>query len=164
MISITSYIPEIFDPYFADGKNNDANILNSIIKERYYFIRSALVRRCYGHKSFQNLLETLKEYDLIPKMPHFLRERKQHFVEDANESKLVTKIWVVELVNDPIKSQKTLVQIFPNSQISYIVGYVHIVSVLCNVYRTSRSTRSISTQVALSDDEIIAQQMLVLVQ
>lgn len=36
-------------------------------------------------------------------MPHFLRERKQHFVEDANESKLVTKR-VVELVNDPIKS------------------------------------------------------------
>lgn len=59
-----------------------------------------------------------------------------------------------------------LVQIFPNSQISYIVGYVRIVSVLCNVYRTSRSisTRSISTQVALSDDEIIAQRMLVLVQ
>jgi len=57
-----------------------------------------------------------------------------------------------------------LVQIFSNSQISLIVGYVRIVSVLCNVYRTSRSTRSISTQVALSDDEIIAQRMLVLVQ
>jgi len=37
-------------------------------------------------------------------MPHFLRERRQHFVEDANESRLVTKIRVVELVNDPIKS------------------------------------------------------------
>lgn len=92
------------------------------MSERYYGIS----------RDFRDSLETLEEYGLVPKMPHFLREGRQHSIEDANESRLVTKIrWVVESVNGLIKSWKMLTQVFPNSQIPYVGDYVRIVSALC---------------------------------
>jgi len=33
MVSTTGYILEVFGPYFADGKNNDASILNNLVKQ-----------------------------------------------------------------------------------------------------------------------------------
>jgi len=33
MVSTTKYILEVFGPYFADGKNNDASILNNLVKQ-----------------------------------------------------------------------------------------------------------------------------------
>jgi len=34
LVSTTGYILEIYGPYFADGKNNDASILNNLIQQR----------------------------------------------------------------------------------------------------------------------------------
>ena len=34
LVSTTGYILEIYGPYYADGKNNDASILNSLIRQR----------------------------------------------------------------------------------------------------------------------------------
>jgi len=34
VVSIIGHILDVFNPYFADGKNNDANILNSLMKDR----------------------------------------------------------------------------------------------------------------------------------
>ncbi|XP_062582733.1 uncharacterized protein LOC134244482 [Saccostrea cucullata] len=74
-------------------------------------------------------------------MPSFLKGQKQHSTEEANSSRLITKIrWVVESVNARIKTWKYLGKQLPNSQIPCIGDYVRIVSAICNKYRCPIST------------------------
>lgn len=159
LVSTTGYILEVFGPYLADGKNNDANILNSLLNQR----RSALLDWLWPEdllvldRGFRDSLDTLQEYNLVPKMPSLLRSGSQLDTLSANESRLVTKIrWVVESVNGMIKQWKMLGQVIPNTQIPYIGDYVRIVSALCNAYKPPRK------QAASADDQIIAQRMLAL--
>jgi len=159
IVSTTGYILDVFGPYFADGKNNDANILNSLMKKRGSLLLEWLWPEdvMVVDRGFRDSITTLEEYGLIPKMPHFLEIGKQHNTMSANESRIVTKIrWIVESVNGLIKTWKMLANVFPNTQIPYIGDYVRIVSALCNAYRPPR------VQVTSPHDEIIAQRMLAL--
>jgi len=105
-------------------------------------------------RGFRDVIMTLEEYGLIPKMPNFL-QGSQHDTLSANESRLVTAIrWVVEAVNGLLKTWKMLAHVIPNSQIPYINDFVRIVAALCNAYRPPR------VEASSPDDEIIAQRML----
>jgi len=157
IVNTTGYILDVFGPYFADGKNNDAKILNSLMKERGSLLLEWLWPEdvMVVDQGFRDSITTLEEYGLIPKMLHFLEVGKQHNTMSANKSRLVTKIrWIVESVNGLIKTWKMLTNVFPNTQIPYIGDYVRIVSALCNAYRPPR------VQVTSPHDEIIAQRML----
>ena len=67
-------------------------------------------------------------------MPHFIaRSQKQLSTEEANETRLVTKVrWVVESTNGRIKQWKALSNVKPNSQVPFIGDYVRIVCATCN--------------------------------
>lgn len=158
IVSTTGYILDVFGPYLADGKNNDAQIMNSLIKQR----GSELLEWVQPDdilivdRGFRDSIETLEEHLLIPKMPRFL-DKGSHQLDtlDANSSRLVTKIrWVVESVNGLMKTWKALGQVVPNTQIPYIRDYVRIVCAICNAFRPPRREAS------KPDDEVIAQRML----
>lgn len=149
----------MFGPYFADGKNNDAAILNSLIKQKSSALLMWLEPKdiLVVDRGFRDSLKTLEEYALIPKMPSFLKEGSQHDTLTANSSRLVTKVrWVVESVNALLKQFKMLSQVIPNTQIPYIGDYVRIVSAICNAYRPPRKCAT------SPDDRIIASRMLAL--
>jgi len=159
LISTTSYILEIYGPYFADGKNNDASILNNLIRQRasplleWVMPDNVLV----VDRGFRDSIATLEEYGLIPVMPRFLESGSQNDTASANESRLVTKIrWVVESVNGLVKQWKMFSQVMPNSQIPFIGDYVRIVAAICNAYRPPRVSAT------CHDDAIIADRMLAL--
>ncbi|XP_033729800.1 uncharacterized protein LOC117318996 [Pecten maximus] len=129
-VTTTGYIVSVLGPYLADYKNNDANILKHNVKG-----------------NMENLTEWIKEEDVMvvdremgihTEMPRFLsRGQKQFTTEEANSSRLVTKIrWIVESVNGRIKQWKFLQNIVPNNQIPYIGDYVQLICALCNRYLT----------------------------
>lgn len=158
-VSSTGYILEVYGPYFADGKNNDASILNSLLKKS----ASTLLEWLWPEdvlvvdRGFRDSIATFEDFNLIPKMPAFLQHGTQHDALSANESRLVTKIrWVVESINGLLKQWKTLAQVVPNTQVPYIGDFVRIVSALCNAYRPPRK------QASSGDDYIVAQRMLAL--
>ena len=61
-------------------------------------------------------------------MPHFLnKSQKQHTTEEANETRLVTKVrWVVESANGRIKKWKVISNTMPNRQIPYVGDYLRM--------------------------------------
>ena len=90
-------------------------------------------------------------------MPHFLKnQKKQHRTEEANESRLVTKVrWVVESANGRIKQLRALSNVLPKTQISFAGNYVRIVCSLCNVFRPPLVT-------SLESDAVMAKRMMTL--
>ena len=88
-------------------------------------------------RGFRDSLELLRNLGFQIAMPHFLPKGvKQHFVQEGNESRLVTKIrWVVESANGRIKQWRALRHVIPNSQVPFIEDYVRIVCAICNAYR-----------------------------
>ena len=63
------------------------------------------------------------------------KSEKQHSTEEANESRLVTKVrWVVESANGRITQWRALSNVLPNTQIPFAGGYVRIVCSLCNAF------------------------------
>lgn len=108
-------------------------------------------------RGFRDCLQLLETFDLISKMPNFLKEGCQHTWDQANKSRLVTKIcWVVEAVNGLIKKWKAFDQTFPNSEVTYISQYVRIICAICNAFRPPRVSNN-------PDDILTAQKMLRLV-
>ena len=88
-------------------------------------------------------------------MPHFLKKsEKQHSTEEANESRLVTKVrWVVMSANGRKKQWRTLSNVLPNSQIPFAGDYVRIVCSLCNAFRPPLVT-------SLESDAVMAKRMM----
>lgn len=80
-------------PYFADDKNNNASILNSLMPTR----NSELLEWLWTEdvmvvdRRFRDSITILEEQGLIPKIPHFLDKGKQHDTESENESRLVSQ-------------------------------------------------------------------------
>ncbi|KAK3102527.1 hypothetical protein FSP39_011968 [Pinctada imbricata] len=134
----TGYFISVIGPYFADSKNNDASILNHIIKSNVQSIRE------WVHESdvfivdrgFRDSLDMLEDLGIKAKMPCFMRKGdKQMPVQDANASRLVTKVrWVVESANARIKRWRYLASTLPTNQVRNIGQYVRIVCALSNRY------------------------------
>ncbi|KYN28908.1 hypothetical protein ALC57_01669 [Trachymyrmex cornetzi] len=106
IVSFTGYIVTIFGPYFADGKNNDANILTTLMRSDASELRSYLKPNdvFVVDRGFRDCLKLLEDLGFIIKMLHFLKDGSQHTSSEANESRLVTKIrWIIEAVNGLLK-------------------------------------------------------------
>lgn len=108
IVSTTGYIMAAIGPYLADGKNSDAKILNHIlatyVQEIKLWIKEddIMIVDC----GFLDSAGVLSELGINMEMPSFLQKgQKQHTTEEANNSRLITKIrWVVESVNARIKT------------------------------------------------------------
>ena len=147
---------DVFGPYFADSKNNDASIFNSLVKQDSTRLRTWMLPNpvFVVDRSFRDCLKFLEDLGFISKMPHFFKKGSQHSVNEANESRLVTKVrWVVEAINGLIKTWKAFNNVFPNIQIPYIGDYVRIVCAICNAFRPRRIRDN-------PDDNLIAERML----
>jgi len=61
-------------------KDNYVNILNNLIKEKSFLLLEWLWPEdvIVIDQRFHDSITTLEEYELIPKIPHFLKTEKQH--------------------------------------------------------------------------------------
>jgi hypothetical protein len=70
--------------------------------------------------------------------------KKEHTTEEANKSRLITKVkWVVESANGRIKQWRFLDKVVPNKLVKYIGDSVNIVCAILNCFRPQ--TLSIDT-------------------
>ena len=78
----------------------------------------------------------MEEFGIKAHMPYFIaKSQKQLSTEEANETRLVTKVrWVVESTNGRIKLE-ALSSVMPNSQVPFIGGYIRIVCATCNAFK-----------------------------
>ena len=123
VVSTTGYIIECYGPYLADGNNNDAKItrnimddkerLNNFFKEDDVFVVD---------RGLRDIIDYLSKLGInIEILAYFEKNLKQHSVQEANESRFVTKIrWVVEAINDVIKTWKHFDNIVLNTNIPKI--------------------------------------------
>ncbi|XP_062613816.1 uncharacterized protein LOC134275563 [Saccostrea cucullata] len=144
-VASDGYIVDILGPYLADGKNNDANILNKTLlkddallnwlKEDDIFVLD---------RGFRDSLDVIESVGLRSESPYFLgKGEKQHSLFEANTSRLVTKIrWAVESANGRLKRWKFLANVVTNTQIPFIGDYVRIVGSLINAFRPSLASDS----------------------
>ena len=99
VITTTSgYFISILGPYLADGKNNDASILNHILNQNVEDIKSWIEEDdiFVVDRGFRDSLSLLEDLGIKAEMPRFLSKgQKQMSTEDANMSRLVTKVSLV---------------------------------------------------------------------
>lgn len=99
LVATDGYILTVLGPYLADEKNSDAKItehmLNSNVKDIIDWFEEDDV--LVVDRGFRDAVDILKDFGINAQMPHFLnKSQKQHTTEEANESRLVTKVrWVV---------------------------------------------------------------------
>ena len=172
VVGSDGYILSVFGPYFANEKNNDAEItkhcfvsnsedINSWLKPNDVFIVD---------RGFRDAVTFLEERGLKVHMPAFLpKGQKQHTVEEANLSRLVTKVrWVVESVNGRAKQWKMLDKVVPNILVPNIGDFVRIVCALINKFRppivSSSESASLVAQKMLQKSKLPNQLLLYLEQ
>ena len=95
IISTTGYFITALGPYFADTKNNDASILSSIMTRNLEEIKQWIQAHdvFVVDRGFRDAVHLLHELGIQAEIPSFLnRGDKQMKTEDANASRLVTKV------------------------------------------------------------------------
>ena len=157
IVGSDGYILTVLGPYYADGKNNDAAITKHMFARNYENINEWMKDGdiCIVDRGFRDAVEYLEERGYNVKMPFYLKKgKKQHSTEEANKSRLVTKIrWVVESANGRIKQWRLLDKVIPNKLLPCIGEYVKIACSVINCFRPPLSKPS------ASDDEVV-QEML----
>ena len=74
-------------------------------------------------------------------MPPFLDGKKQFSVEEANQSRCITKVrWVVEAANRRIKQFKYFANTIQNSSLIYLESDLSIACALINRYQRPMTT------------------------
>ncbi|XP_033739141.1 uncharacterized protein LOC117326498 [Pecten maximus] len=128
IVTTSGYYISIIGPYLADSNNNDASILNHILKTNVEDIRSWIKEEdiFIVDRGFRDSILLLEDLGIKAEMPRFLvKGQKQMSTEDANMSRLVTKVrWVVESSNARIKGWKYLDHTLPTNQVPYIGDYI----------------------------------------
>lgn len=103
----TGYIVSCMGPYFADYKNNDAEITKHIIYNNKESIVEWLEKGdiLVVDRGFRDALDYLHLMGYQTHMPAFLAKgAKQFTTEVANQTRFVTKVrWVIESANGRIK-------------------------------------------------------------
>ncbi|CAF0845280.1 unnamed protein product [Didymodactylos carnosus] len=107
-------------------------------------------------RGFRDVIDSFVEMDYEPKMPEFLTKgQKQHTVEQANRSRLITKVrWSVESSHARMKKWILLGGRVENAFIPKLADCVRIVSAALNCYRGPIGQNTIN-----SDDSTLAQYM-----
>lgn len=95
IVTTTGYFVSIQGPYLADHKNNDASILEHIMKTNAEDIKNWLSEDdiFIVDRGFRDALPLLEDLGIQAEMPRFLEKgQKQMSTSDANKSRLVTKV------------------------------------------------------------------------
>lgn len=136
-VSSTGYIISVISLYFGDGKNNDDQSLNHIIRndtEEFKQWRSE-EDIIIEDRGFRDSLELIQELGIQAEMPSSVKkgnlnyQRKKATPQEWSPKKIRC---FVELVNGRLKLWIYIDRILPNSQISYIADYVKIACAFMN--------------------------------
>ncbi|XP_062566452.1 uncharacterized protein LOC134228771 [Saccostrea cucullata] len=154
VVSTDGYFLSVVGPYLADYKNNDASILNHMLKTNVEDMKNWFKDDdvFIVDRGFRDAIEVLEEFGIKAQMPCLLgKGDKQMSDLDANASRLVTKIrWVVEAANSRIKHWKYLAHTLPTNQVPYIGDYVRIVCAISNKYYKPLSSGNLDDDIALA--------------
>ncbi len=154
IVSTSGYILAVLGPYMA--KNNDADITKHILSDNREGIKEWLRPDDIFvlDRGFRDCIEMLQSLGYEVESPAFLGKASQHSTEEANTSRLVTKIrWVVESVNGRLKKWEFLNKVLANQHIQPIGDYVQIIAAICNKYRPPIKRDSV-------EDRAVARKML----
>lgn len=138
IVGTDGYILDVIGPYFADCHNNDAAITKHLLltnnSAKNWFQENDIL---IVDRGFQDAVDFLEEERFKVKMPFYLKKgSKQHSTEEANLSRLITRVrWVVESANGRIKQWKFLAKTVPNTLVPAVGDFVRIVCSLCNAFR-----------------------------
>ncbi|XP_076081629.1 uncharacterized protein LOC143052466 [Mytilus galloprovincialis] len=139
IVGTDGYILSVLGPYFANGKNNDAAITKHMISVNAEGMNEWLETSdvCVVDRGFRDVVDFLREQGYNVEMPVYLKKgSKQHPVEEANASRLVTKVrWVVESVNARVKQWRFFDKVVSNHFIPIIGDLLRIVCAVCNKFR-----------------------------
>ena len=95
IVSTTGYYVSVLGPYFADAKNNNASILNHIMNNNIEEIKDWVKPSdiFVVDRGFRDSVALLKDLGIQAEIPAFMkRGEKQMSTEEANTSRLVTKV------------------------------------------------------------------------
>ena len=96
IVSTTGYIITVLGPYLADAKNNDSSILNHSLQSNTKDIKRWIKEEdvFVVDRGFRDSESLLQDLGMNVQMPAFLQKgQKQLNTEEANCSRLVTKVW-----------------------------------------------------------------------
>ncbi|CAF4568929.1 unnamed protein product [Rotaria socialis] len=156
IVTTTGYIVACIGPFMTDFNNNDAAIMKDILLRNTDHILSWLKEHdtLVVDRGLRDSIGVMKALVLEATMTSFLDGRRQFSVEEANESRCITKIrWIVEAANRRLKQFKYFASTIQNSSLVYLESDMSIACALINHYQ-SPMTRS-----KLEDEEIGVQIM-----
>ncbi|KAK3109068.1 hypothetical protein FSP39_022182 [Pinctada imbricata] len=157
IVSTTGYFVSVIGPYLADGKNNDARILEHIMRSNIEDVRDWIDENdvFIVDRGFRDAVPFLSSLGINAEMPAFMkRGEKQMSTEDSNSSRMVTKVrWVVESANARSKRWRFLDHVLPTNQVPYIGDYVRIVCAIANKFYPPLSHGN------LEEDQVLAAKM-----
>lgn len=142
------YILDVQGPYFSDARNNDAHLLRNEFDRDADRIRSYLQEDdiLIVDRGYRDAVELLDRLGVAHKMPALLaRSQAQLTTEEANETRLITKIrWVVEARNGHIKSIfKFLANVQSITHARHLGSYYRIAAAIINRYHPSLTMRGV---------------------
>ena len=142
IVAPDGYILDIINPYFSDGLNNDAAILNRELQREGNLLREWFEEDdiFVVDRGYRDSIPILQELGINHKMPSLLPHgQRQLTTEEANDSRLITKTrWIVESRNGHLKSVfKFLAQRISIVHASHLGDYLKIAGALLNRYHPS---------------------------
>jgi hypothetical protein len=107
MICLSSgHVIAVPGPYYTNGRNNDASILNSLLKPGKALEEFVQEGDCFIlDRGFRDSKKVVEDLGIIFQMPQLLKEGKKSFsTKEANDSRIVTMTrWIIEVVNGRLK-------------------------------------------------------------
>ena len=136
------YVLDTIGPFMSDGNKNDAGMTQYIIDFCNTFIEWLQEEDVTAlDRGFRDVIGALENIGIDCKMPAYLSKGlSQHPTEEANQSRLVTKVrWVVEAYHGRLKKVKFFYNVIENHHIPHMQKFVKITSAAMNAYRPPRS-------------------------
>ncbi len=93
------YILCVFGPFLSDYQNNDASIFKNCLSKNEQDILNWLHKDdvIIADRGFRDAVGKVKQFGYEIIMPSFINRKKQFSTEEANHTRLVTKVrWVIE--------------------------------------------------------------------
>jgi hypothetical protein len=139
LVSTDDYIIDTIGPYLADGKNNDAKIMEDIFRKNVNDIEDFFENRdiFIVDRGFRDSIQLLKDNNFIPSMPSYIpNSQKQHTDLEANQSRIIIEIrWVVEAKNVQVKKFEYFNNVVLNIELKHLEKDFKFICALLNKYR-----------------------------
>lgn len=152
VVGTDGYILSVLGPYLSNAKNNDAAITRHMVTRNSEGMNDWLQDNdlCIVDRGFRDVVEFLEERGISVKMPVYLKKgSKQHTTEDANASRLITKIrWIVESINGRLKQWRFFDKVVSNHYIPHLGEFLRIIAAICNKYRSPPASSQCDIQLA----------------